>query len=150
MQLLANSLIGKKDIFLLGKHQNFQIIREGMVKLIEGAYKHAHALPAGDLKHYVITLIEKGIPVIVAVNDDEIKTDLLNAVHEVKARGAHVIAISPKPNPDYDTFIKVPDCGQPSSIMNVIPLQLLAYYLAVELGNNVDKPRNIAKSVTVK
>ncbi len=147
---LAASLIKKKDIFLLGKHQNFQIIREGMVKLIEGAYKHAHALPAGDLKHYVITLIEKGIPVIVAVSEDEVKTDLINAVHEVKARGAHVIAIAPKPHPDYDTFIKVPDAGEPTAIINVIPLQLLAYYLALQLGNNVDKPRNIAKSVTVK
>lgn len=150
IQKLAKSLLKKKDIFLLGKHQNFQIIREGMVKLIEGAYKHAHALPAGDLKHYVITLIEEGVPVIVAVSEDSIKTDLLNAVHEVKARGAHVIAIAPIAHPDYDTFIKVPDTGEPTAIMNVIPLQLLAYYLAVALGNNVDKPRNIAKSVTVK
>ena len=147
---LAHSLLAKKDIFLLGKSQNFQIIREGMVKLIEGAYKHAHALPAGDLKHYVITLIEKGVPVIVAVSEDEVKTDLINAVHEVKARGAHVIAIAPVGHPDYDTFIKVPDTGEPTAIMNVVPLQLLAYHLALQLGNNVDKPRNIAKSVTVK
>jgi len=150
IKALAKSLIKNKDIFLLGKSQNFQIIREGMVKLIEGAYKHAHALPAGDLKHYVITLIEKGVPVMVAVSEDSVKTDLLNAIHEVRARGAHVIAIAPNTHPDYDTFIKVPDCGEPTAIMNVIPLQLLAYYLAVALGNNVDKPRNIAKSVTVK
>ncbi|MDO8618975.1 MAG: glutamine--fructose-6-phosphate transaminase (isomerizing) [Candidatus Daviesbacteria bacterium] len=147
---LAKDLAKVKDIFLLGKYQNFQIIKEGMVKLIEGTYKHAHALPAGDLKHYVITLIEKGVPVVAAVSEDEVKPDLLNAIHQVKARGAKVIAIAPKPQPDYDTFIKVPDCGQTSAIMNVIPLQLLAYYMAVELGNNVDKPRNIAKSVTVK
>ncbi len=150
IKMLAKNLVNKKDIFLLGKDQNFQIIREGMVKLIEGAYKHAHALPAGDLKHYVITLIEKGVPVIVAVSEDGVKTDLLNAVHEVKARGAHVIAIASVTHPDYDTFIKVPDCGQPTAIMNVIPLQLLAYHLSLVLGNNVDKPRNIAKSVTVK
>lgn len=147
---LAKKLAKAEDIFLLGKYQNFQIIREGMVKLIEGTYKHAHALPAGDLKHYVITLIEKGIPVIVAVSEDSVKADMLNAIHEVKARGADVVAIAPKNHPDYDTWIKVPDCGEPTAIMNVIPLQLLAYYMAVELGNNVDKPRNIAKSVTVK
>jgi len=147
---LAKKLSSRKDIFLLGKYQNFQTIREGMVKLIEGTYKHAHALPSGDLKHYVITLIEKGVPVIVAVSEDLVKQDLLNSIHEVKARGADVIAIASKNHPDYDTFIKVPDCGQVSAVMNIVPLQLLAYYMAVELGNNVDKPRNIAKSVTVK
>jgi len=150
IKFLAKKLATKKDIFLLGKYQNFQIIREGMVKLIEGTYKHAHALPSGDLKHYVITLIEKGVPVIVAISEDIVKQDLLNSVHEVKARGADIIAIAPKNHSDYNTFIQVPDCGQVSAIMNVIPLQLLAYYMAVELGNNVDKPRNIAKSVTVK
>ncbi len=147
---VAKFLTPAKDIFLFGKYQNFQIIREGMVKLIEGTYKHAHALPAGDLKHYVITLIEKGVPVIVAISEDEVKNDLLNGIHEVKARGAHIIAVAPKSHPDYDTFIQVPDCGEPTAIMNAIPLQLLAYYMAVDLGNNVDKPRNIAKSVTVK
>jgi len=150
MKLLAKKLIKDKDIFLLGKYQNFQIVREGMVKLIKGTYKHAHALPAGDLKHYVITLIEKGVPVIVAISQDPVKADLLNAIHEVKARGAHVIAFASQSHPDFDTYVYVPDCGEPTAAMNVIPLQLLAYYMAVELGNNVDKPRNIAKSVTVK
>lgn len=146
---LSDYLKDKKDIFLLGKSQNFQIIKEGMVKLIEGTYKHAHALPAGDLKHYVITLIEKGVPVIAAVSEDGVKTDLLSAIQEVKARGAYIIAIAPNNHPGYDLFISAPDCGEPGAIMNIIPLQLLAYYMAVKLGNNVDKPRNIAKSVTV-
>ncbi len=149
IQKIAKKLLSSKDIFLLGKYQNFQIIREGMVKLIEGTYKHAHALPSGDLKHYVITLIEEGVPVLVVVSEDMVKPDLLNAIHEVKARGAYIYAIASKPDPNYDIFIKVPNFGQVSAIMNVIPLQLLAYYMAVELGNNVDKPRNIAKSVTV-
>jgi len=150
LKTIAKKLINKKDIFLFGKYQNFHIIREGMVKIIEAAYKHGHALPAGDLKHYVITLIEKGVPVIVAVSEDQVKSDLLNAIHEVKARGAEIFAIASKHHPDFDVFIKVPDCEEVSAIMNLIPLQLLAYYMAVELGNNVDKPRNIAKSVTVK
>ncbi len=150
LEKLAEHLANKKDIFLLGKYQNFQIIREGMVKLIEGTYKHAHALPSGDLKHYVITLIEKGVPVVVAVSEDPVKSDLLNAIHEVKARGAEIIAVASQKESDYDYFVNVPDCGEPTAIMNVIPLQLLAYYMAVKLGNNVDKPRNIAKSVTVK
>ena len=147
---LAKRLSKAKDIFLLGKYQNFNIIKEGMVKIIEGSYIHAHGIPAGDLKHYAITLMEQGVPVIVAVSEDVVKDDVLNAVSQVKARGAEVIGISPKPSDNFDYHLKVPDTGETSAIMNIIPLQLLAYYMAVELGHNVDKPRNIAKSVTVK
>ena len=150
LRSLAKRLIKKKDIFLLGKYQNFNIIKEGMIKMIEGAYIHAHGIPAGDLKHYAITLMEKGVPVIVCVSEDVSKDDVLNAVNQVKARGAEVIGIAPKKHEKFDYFLKVPDTGETSAIMNIIPLQLLAYYMAVELGNNVDKPRNIAKSVTVK
>ena len=146
----AKELSKKKDIFLFGKYQNFHIVREGMVKLMEAVYKHGHALPSGDLKHYVITLIERGVPVIVAISEDKVKADLLSAIQQVKTRGAEIIGIASKPYPDFDTFLRVPDCGETSAIMNVMPLHLLAYYMAVELGNNVDKPRNIAKSVTVK
>ncbi|MBI4038333.1 glutamine--fructose-6-phosphate transaminase (isomerizing) [Candidatus Daviesbacteria bacterium] len=147
---LAKKLAKTKDIFLLGKYQNFNIIREGMVKIIEGSYLHAHAIPAGDLKHYAITLMEKGVPVIVVVSEDVAKDDVLNAVNQVKARGAQVLAIGSKKHEQFDYFLEVADTGETSAIMNIIPLQLLAYYMAFELGNNVDKPRNIAKSVTVK
>ncbi|MDP3974059.1 MAG: glutamine--fructose-6-phosphate transaminase (isomerizing) [Candidatus Daviesbacteria bacterium] len=147
---IAKILIKKKDIFLLGKYQNLNIMKEGMIKIIEGSYLHAHGMPAGDLKHYAITLMEKGVPVIVCVSEDIAREDVLNAVSQVKARGALVIGISPKRNDSFDYYIPVPDTGETSAIMNIIPLQLLAYYMAVELGNNVDKPRNIAKSVTVK
>lgn len=147
---LAKILAKHKDIFLLGKYQDFNIIKEGMIKIIEGAYLHAHGLPAGDLKHYAITLMEKGVPVIVVVSEDVAKLDVINAVNQVKARGATVIGISPAPHASFDHYIAVPDTGETSAIMNIIPLQLLAYYMAVELGHNVDKPRNIAKSVTVK
>lgn len=150
LKKLAKILAKSKDIFLLGKYQNFNIVKEGMVKIIEGSYIHAHGLPAGDLKHYVITLIEKGVPVMVAISEDVAKDDVINAVNQVKARGATVIGIAPKPHPSFDHYISVPDTGETSAIMNIIPLQLLAYYMAVELGHNVDKPRNIAKSVTVK
>jgi len=147
---LAKILAKSKDIFLLGKYQNFNIINEGMVKIIEGSYIHAHGIPAGDLKHYAITLMEKGVPVIVATSKDVAKDDVINAVNQVKARGATVIGISPSEHAGFDYHLQVQDTGETSAIMNIIPLQLLAYYMAVELGNNVDKPRNIAKSVTVK
>lgn len=147
---LAGILIKSKDVFLLGKYQNLNIVREGMVKIIEGSYIHAHAIPAGDLKHYAITLMEKGVPVIVAMSEDVAKGDVVNAVNQVKARGATVIGISSTSLPGFDYHIKVPDTGETSAIFNIIPLQLLAYYMAAGLKHNVDKPRNIAKSVTVK
>ena len=147
---LAHSLSKKEHIFLLGKGQNLQIIKEGMVKMIEGAYVHAHAIAAGDLKHYAITLMEKGVPVVVAVSNDEVKHDVLNAVHEVSARGASVIGLAPENHSAFEDYLHVPDTGETSAITTIIPLQLLAYHMAVSLGHNVDKPRNIAKSVTVK
>lgn len=147
---LAKKLSRSRDIFLLSKSQNLQIIKEGMIKIIEGSYLHAHALPAGDLKHYAITLIEKGVPVVAVVSNDFVKKDIINAINEVKARGAEVIGISSNNHKSFDFHLKAPDTGETSAIINIIPLQLLAYYLAVKLKRNVDKPRNIAKSVTVK
>ncbi|RJQ33722.1 glutamine--fructose-6-phosphate transaminase (isomerizing) [Candidatus Parcubacteria bacterium] len=147
---LAHDLSKKEHIFLLGKGQNLQIIKEGMVKMIEGSYRHAHAIPAGDLKHYAITLMEEGVPVIVAVSNDDVKHEVLNAVHEVSARGAHVYGLSPENHDSFKKYLHIPDTGETSGITTIIPLQLLAYHMAVSLGNNVDKPRNIAKSVTVK
>ncbi|HWP61435.1 MAG TPA: SIS domain-containing protein, partial [Candidatus Paceibacterota bacterium] len=147
---LAEMLAQKEHIFLLGKGQNLQIIKEAMVKMIEGSYKHAHAIAAGDLKHYAITLMEPGVPVIVALSNDSVKASVLNAVHEVSARGAEVLGIAPENHSGFTQFLKVPDIKETSAIVNIIPMQLLAYKMAVALGNNVDKPRNIAKSVTVK
>ncbi len=147
---LAQKLIIAQDIFLMGKSQNLQIVMEGMVKIIEGTYKHAHGISAGDLKHYAITIMEKGVPVIAVISDDQSRSDMLSAVNEVKARGATIIAIAPENNETFDEYLPVPLVEKTSAIINVIPLQLLAYYMTVALGNNVDKPRNIAKSVTVK
>lgn len=147
---IATLLSKKKDVFLLGKYQNFHIVREGMVKIIEASYRHGHALPSGDLKHYVITLMEPGVSVIVVASNDKTKKDVMNAVDEVHLRGAEVIAIASENYKNFDHFIAVPDTGETSAIMNLIPLQLISYYMAAQLGNNIDKPRNIAKSVTVK
>ncbi len=150
LQRVAKYLSKQKHIFILGKGQNFLIAKEGMIKMIEGSYIHAHAMPAGDLKHYAITLIEKGTPVIAILSKDKSYNDVLNAIHEVRARGAYVVALSPEENKGFDMHIPVPDLGEVSAIYNVVPFQLITYYMSVMLGNNVDKPRNIAKSVTVK
>jgi glutamine---fructose-6-phosphate transaminase (isomerizing) len=147
---LAFLLKNKRDIFLMGKYQDFNIMKEGMVKLIEGPYAHAHALPAGDLKHYVITLMEKGIPIIAALSNDVVRSDVINSLDQVRARGATVIGISSKKEDCFDEFIEVPDTGEISAMMHLLPLQLLSLSMAEILEVNVDKPRNIAKSVTVK
>lgn len=147
---LARTLARKEHIFLLGKGENLATVSEGMVKMVEGSYKHAHAIAAGDLKHYAITLIEPGVPALFVIPNDESSKAMLNAVHEVKARGGEIIALASHTHESFDTYIPFPDMGSISSLVAIVPLQLLAYYMAVELGNNVDKPRNIAKSVTVK
>lgn len=147
---ISRKIVKKESVFLLGKGQNMQIIKEGMVKIIEGSYIHAHAVPAGDLKHYAITLMEKGVCVIAVLSDDENKSDVLNAIHEIKARGATVIGIASEKDKIFDKSIILPKLDETSAILNVVPIQLIAYKLAQLKGNNVDKPRNIAKSVTVK
>jgi len=147
---LASVLAKSHDIFILGKGQNFQIAKEGMIKLIEGTYKHAHAIPAGDLKHYAITLIEKNVFTIMLLSPNDSLGDLNNAINEIKTRGGSIVGIFEDNQDNFDYYLSTPKLGETSAIFNVIPLQLLAYYLAVKLGNNVDKPRNIAKSVTVK
>lgn len=145
----ARAYASGEHLFLLAKGQNVQIMREAMVKIIEGAYVHAHGIPAGDLKHYAITLMQPGTPVIALLSHDGLERDVENAIHEVEARGALVTVVGSS-DKEYANMLALPDTQATSAIMNIIPLQLLAYYMAVARGNNVDKPRNIAKSVTVK
>jgi glucosamine--fructose-6-phosphate aminotransferase (isomerizing) len=146
---LAEVYAREEHLFLLAKGQNLQIMKEAMVKIIEGSYVHAHGIPAGDLKHYAITLMEEGTPVVAVTSDDELAKDIENAVHEVRARGAAVSVVGNRGIGDL-LHIAVPGTRGTGAILNIVALQLLAYYMAVERGNNVDKPRNIAKSVTVK
>ena len=94
--------------------------------------------------------IEDGTPVIGIIGDDNNTADLLSALAEVRARGAKTIGLASESNEFFDEFLPVPDVGGLDAVAKVVPFQLLSYYLAVELGNNPDKPRNLAKSVTVK
>lgn len=149
IKTIAKKLMDSKDIFLVGKAENFQVSQEGMIKIIEGSYKHAHSIPAGDLKHYAITLIENNVYTI-AISSPENQKDMSNTVGEIKSRGGKIILISPDKFGDPDFWLETPKFIEGDSIFNIVPLQLIAYYLALYLGNNIDKPRNIAKSVTVK
>ncbi|MEM2488239.1 MAG: SIS domain-containing protein, partial [Thermoproteota archaeon] len=102
-----------------------------------------------ELKHGTIALIEEGTPCIVFVSEEDSKEILSNAT-EVKSRGGYIIGISPLDNEIFDFWIKVPECGTENPIVQIIPIQILAYQLAVLRGYDPDKPRNLAKSVTVK
>ena len=151
IQKISKKLKDKEHFFVLGKGQNFHIAQEGALKIKEISYKHFEGFAAGELKHGVIALIEKGTPVLSIISDDENRKDMISATQEVKARGAITIGIGDIQDTEcFDYFIPTAHSNELKAISNVIPFQLLSYYLAKELGNSIDKPRNLAKSVTVK
>lgn len=152
---IAKYLKNREHAFILGKGENTFISFEGALKIKEISYKHVEGFAAGELKHGVIALIEKGTPVIgiIPPKNDSDSNDLISAMEQVKARGAFTIGVGSKEFKDmkvFDRYIVTPQVGNISSIGNVIPFQLISYFLSVALGNNIDKPRNLAKSVTVK
>ncbi len=147
MKELAHSLQNTKNLFVLGRGALAQTAREAALKIKEVSYIHAEGMNAGELKHGTIALIEKGTPVI-AISDDKTRTLTLSNAQEVKARGALVIGVDSEPNSVYDIHIQIPKEG--TQLLALLPLQILAYYLAAEKGLNPDKPRNLAKSVTVR
>jgi len=146
---LANKLKDNKSIFLLGRDLAYPSALEGALKIKEVSYIHAEGFAGGELKHGTIALIEKGTPVIVFVTKWTKKLILSNAT-EVKSRGAYIIGIDSEENELYDYSIKIPELGNANPIVMIIPIQILAYYFALERGCDPDKPRNLAKSVTVK
>ena len=150
IKTVAQKLNGSQHIYVIGKGQNYPIALEAALKIKEASYIHGEGFAAGELKHGVIALIEKGTPCIVLFGDDQDKDYILGSAMELKARGGLIIGIGPENNEVFDMFIKVPNIPDSSAIINTPPIQLLAYYLAVLRGNNPDRPRNLAKSVTVK
>lgn len=150
IRVLAEKLKDSKHIYILGRGLSYPTALESALKIKEVSYIHAEGFAAGELKHGVIALVEKGTPVIIYNPEDETYADTLAAAHEVKARGAYLIGVSSKNSPVFDEFIEVENCGAATIIPNVVVAQLLGYYLALALGFDPDKPRNLAKSVTVK
>ena len=147
---LAEKLKNEQHIFILGRGISYPTALESALKMKEGSYIHAEAFAGGELKHGVIALIEKGTPVLVYNPQDETYADTLSSSYEIKARGAYVIGISDKKSSAYDEFIQVGNCNEATVIPNVVIAQLLGYYLTLARGHDPDKPRNLAKSVTVK
>jgi glucosamine--fructose-6-phosphate aminotransferase (isomerizing) len=150
IKLVAAKLARTNDIYIIGRGLNAPVAQEAAIKIQEVSYIHAEGFPGGELKHGPIALIEKGTPCIALVPNDETKRDMESNAAELKSRGALIIGIAPENNKLFDEWIRVPDLGIVSPIANIIPIQLLAYHLAVLRGNDPDKPRNLAKSVTVK
>jgi glutamine---fructose-6-phosphate transaminase (isomerizing) len=146
---LASKLSTSNHIFVLGRGPLFATALEAALKIKEVSYIHAEAFAGGELKHGPISLIGKGTPCIVFVSKDTESNILSNAM-EVKSRGGYLIGVGPTPIDTFDFFIKVPESDELNPICQIIPIQILAYQLAVILGHDPDRPRNLAKSVTVR
>lgn len=149
IKILSEKLKGKEHIYTIGRGLQYPTAMEAALKIKEVSYIHAEGFAGGELKHGSIALIEEGTPCIVFASSDTEKEMIGNAM-ELKARGAYIIGVGPNANEVYDTFIKVREAEEANSICQIIPIQILAYQLAVLRGCNPDMPRNLAKSVTVK
>lgn len=147
---VAEKLRLATDLYIIGRGLSAPIAHEAAIKIQEVSYIHAEGFPGGELKHGPIALIGPGTPVIAIIPNDETKRDMQSNTMELKSRGAYIIGISPEYDKLFDEWIPVPDLGLASPIASLIPIQLLAYHLALLKGNDPDKPRNLAKSVTVK
>jgi glutamine---fructose-6-phosphate transaminase (isomerizing) len=152
---LAEKFASKHHALFLGRGLHYPIALEGALKLKEISYIHAEAYPAGELKHGPLALVDKDMPVISVAPNDALLEKLKSNLQEVRARGGELYVFA-----DAHTHIREADgihimqmpehAGYLSPILHTIPLQLLAYYVALQKGTDVDKPRNLAKSVTVE
>ena len=149
----AKNIYQEKDVFFLGRGVDYNTALEGSLKLKEISYIHSEAYAAGELKHGPIALIENGITVISIITDKALVEKTISNIQEVITRGAKTLVITNQelPSNNIDTIITVPDTNVLfSPILAIVPLQLLSYYISKEKGLDVDKPRNLAKSVTVE
>ena len=149
----AKKVYTEKDMFFLGRGTDYNVALEGSLKLKEISYIHSEAYAAGELKHGPIALIENGITVISVITDESLVEKSISNIQEVITRGAKTLVVTNQtlPNANFDFVINIPTTNKLiSPILSVIPLQLLAYYISKNKGLDVDKPRNLAKSVTVE
>ena len=152
---IARWLGKKQNAFFLGRGKDYCSALEGSLKLKEITYVHSEGCPAGELKHGTLALIEKDTPVVAIITEKDLAEKTMNALHEVKARGAKVVLISSYEEyllaKEIDDGIKIPEIEEDfAPIISIISLQMLAYYISRAKGLDPDKPRNLAKSVTVE
>ena len=155
VEAVARELKGARDFFFIGRHVGFPTALEGALKLKELSYLHAEGYPAGELKHGPLALIEPGVVVVAVATDRALHEKMLSNLSEVKARGASVVAVATDDDEQIsavaDYVFRVP-ATEPAfaPMVDIVPLQLFAYAMARGLGRNVDRPRNLAKTVTVE
>jgi glucosamine--fructose-6-phosphate aminotransferase (isomerizing) len=154
-QRLAAELYRYENFLYLGRGVNYPIALEGALKLKEISYIHAEGYPAGEMKHGPIALIDENMPVLAIAVRDDLYDKMLSQVEQAKARGGVVVALVTEGDElvadKADHVLTVPETPPLlSPVVNVVPLQLLAYHIAVRRGADVDQPRNLAKSVTVE
>jgi len=151
IERVANQIKGSRDVYILGRSLHFPVCLEGALKIKELSYIHAEGMAAGELKHGPLALIDTNSIVIVIHPNDSTYSDTLSNIHTIKSRGAKIVGISNKRDTLYDYQITIPTISESLyPLIEVIPLQLLAYYLSIYNNANPDYPRNLAKSVTVK
>jgi len=148
---IAKNLKETSDIYVLGRGIHLSIAKEAALKLKELSYIHAEGIAGGELKHGPLALMDSNVYVVIINPNDSTYNDTMNSANEIKARGAKIIGISDKKSDVYDYWIEIPPIDEILyPIIEIIPIQLLAYYTALEKKTNPDYPRNLAKSVTVK
>ena len=155
MAEVADALIRAEDIFYLGRSIDYAIAMEGALKLKEVSYIHAEAYAAGELKHGTLALITEETPIIAVATQGNVSAKMYSNIQEVRARGAKVLGIGYEDDTELEKYtteiVKIPRVDEfIAPILSVIPMQILAYYTSIKRGNDVDKPRNLAKSVTVE
>jgi len=148
---VANAFRDRPDFYFIARGHHYPIAQEGALKLKELSYIHAEGMPASELKHGTLALIEKGTPVVVIAPGGEGFDAIISNAMELQARGAEIIGVSDVSHPVFNRRIAIPSANESvGPILEVIPLQLLAYFMAVAKSTDPDYPRNLAKSVTVK
>lgn len=150
VRAVAERIQDARHLFAVGRGLNYPTALEAALKIKEVSYMHAEGFAAGELKHGVIALIEAGTPCLVFAPHDETLADMLSSAMELKSRGGYIIGVAPVNDPVFDAHLPAADVGDASPIVNALPAQLLGYHLARLRGFDPDKPRNLAKSVTVK
>jgi glucosamine--fructose-6-phosphate aminotransferase (isomerizing) len=151
---VAGTLAAHQSLFFIGRVRAFPVAREGAQKFKEVSYRHAEAYQTSELKHGPLALIDETIPTVVILPDDELRERNLAAVEQIRARNGRVVAVTHRGvdlDDQHATAVVVPRTERElDPILLTIPLQLLAYHAALALGHDIDKPRNLAKSVTVE
>jgi glucosamine--fructose-6-phosphate aminotransferase (isomerizing) len=151
IQQIAKELKEISDIYILGRGINYPVAREAALKLKELTYIHAEGIPGGELKHGPLASMDSNVFVIIINPNDSTYSDTLTSAREIKDRGAKIIGVSDIESDVYNYWIEIPKLDEVLyPISEIVPIQLLSYYVALEKNTDPDYPRNLAKSVTVK